>query len=191
MVYFRVKIKCGNIISSLTKKIGKKKDIKVSEIAPNFDGKIVEYLKYENNDIVDNVGVDSLCTFNQKNDADVIATNNENRNGDVEENRRNFKNENINNKSNNDKIKDKNGHNNYNNSKEKVNVDMTDNKLEIHTNSDTSTSLPFSTSSNTYHTSHQFSDWHSVTAAHMIDMWADLMGVKTLGSQLGGKNLGV
>jgi hypothetical protein len=181
MVYFRVKIKCGNITPNNTKKIGKKKDIKLSEIAS--DGKIVEYVEHGNNDVIDNVGGDSLCSLNQMNDADVIVTNNENKNGDVDEN--------INYKSNKNEIIIKNDHNSYNNSKEKVNVDMTGNKLETNTNSDTATPLPSSTSNNTYYKFHQFSDWHSVTAAHMIDMWADLMGVKILGSQLGGKNPGM
>lgn len=188
MVYFRIKIKCGNIIPNNTKKIGKKKDIKVPEIASNFEGEIVEFLEHENNDVFDHVGEDSLCSLNQKNDAYVIVTNNENKNEDVDANMININNENINYKSNNDDIMNK---INHNNSKEKVNVDMTDNEVETNTNLDTTTSLPSSTSNNTYYKSHQFSDWHSVTAAHMIDMWADLMGVKTLGSQLGGKNPGV
>jgi hypothetical protein len=191
MVYFRIKIKCGNITPKSTKKIGKKKDMKVSEIASNFEGGIVEYLEHESNGVNDDVGEDSLCTFNQKNDADVTVTKNENKVEDVDENMMNINNENIYYKSNNNEIMNKINYHNHSNSNEKVNVDMTDNKVETNTNSDTATSLPSSTSKTAYNKSHQFSDWHSVTAAHMIDMWADLMGVKTLGCQLGGKNPGV
>ena len=189
MVYFRIKIKCGNITSNHTKKIGKKKDMKVFEIASNFEGDIAEFLEHENNDGIDDVGEDSSCSLNEKNDADVNMSINRN----VIENENKNKNENsdstINNKNNNVM----NEHNNINNDDSKENVEAIniDNKVGPNIISDTATLPPSATSNSTCYKSHRFSDWNSVAAAHLIDMWADLMGVKTLGSQLGGKNPGV
>ena len=97
MVYFRIKIKCGNITPNNTKKVGKKKDSKMSEIASNFNGGIVGFLEHESNDVIDNNGEDSLRSLHQKNDADVdMRTDNKNENENI------IKNDNMN--SNNNEI---------------------------------------------------------------------------------------
>ena len=167
MVYFRLKIKCGNMITSAMKKIIKKKSIKISDITSNFEEKISETLERDKISLIDDKDNWSGGDPNQNNTAGL------NIDKFIDESMRNNNDEN--NVNNNDIIDNDN----------EVNIsDITKKNIdEKHTKPDiisTSHALPSSTSIDTNYKSCLFVDWNSVTLAHSSDMWADLMGVKTL-----------
>ena len=168
MVYFRLKIKCGNIVTTAVRKIMKKKIIKNSAIVSNLDKITSGSSENDTNSLIDEKDNFSDENLDQNNDADLninkFIDNSVINNNNVEVN--------INNHDTSDNNNDVNfGDISKENLAEKS--AKSDRILSSHT-------LPSSTSIDTNSKSSIFVDWNSVTLAHSSDMWADLMGVKTL-----------
>ena len=168
MVYFRLKIKCGNIVTTAVRKIMKKKIIKKSAIVSNLDKITSGSSENDTNSLIDEKDNFSDENLDQNNDADLninkFIDNSVINNNNVEVN--------INNHDTSDNNNDVNfGDISKENLAEKS--AKSDRILSSHT-------LPSSTSIDTNSKSSIFVDWNSVTLAHSSDMWADLMGVKTL-----------
>ena len=167
MVYFRLKIKCGNVVTTAMRKMIKKKSIKKSDITSNFDEKISESLERNKISLIDDKDNCSVGNQNQNNNVDFDIDK------FIDESMKNNNDEN--NVNNNDVIDNNNEVNTSDITKKNIGEKNTKSDLisSAHT-------LPSSTSIDTNNKSCLFVDWNSVTLAHSSDMWADLKGVKTL-----------
>ena len=168
MVYFRLKIKCGNKVTIAMRKITKKKNIKNGVIASDLDRKTSESLENDKNSLIDINSNLKKENFDQNDNANLNID--KNMYGSmINNNSRKDDNNNY------DTMNNNNGVNISDITKENVDEKSVGSDRILFTYI-----LPSSTSIDTNSTSSIFMDWNSVTVAHSSDMWADLMGVKTL-----------